>query len=393
MPTDEFYRNFDSLVMRKFFVPESITNQVSEIINKYATASSLDAYLKDPRWDSLETVLIKNLRENRPVFYFVDSVDEEIRHAPSYWMDCQKGLFYTVMHLLREERAETGLHVCICIRDLVYASILRTSEHATRYVASKQIRILHWGRKAASLFLRRKVESLPAECLMRPNDDTASPIKRWLGHDSVSNVTRQIEESLESYILRHTRLLPRDLVIVGNELCNAVLECKANGRELDHSTIREVVSKVAKAFARETILICGNHLAVSSLPRFGLNAHFGGDEPVPSDWAATKIEEMIREIGKDVFTEKELEHTLDGYHGAYESDAERTKYLQYRIDTILWQHGLLGFREHGDDEACVFYNTYATNDFFLPKGKERYVFHPSLVDLLSIRPIGKHPIG
>lgn len=390
-PTN-FFNRFSRLVPRHFETPESIFNQVSDIISRYGSPRKAIDYLNDPLWESFEATILRDLHLNRPVCYFIDAIDEDFRHAPSAWIDCQKGLFYTVMGLLRDTEIDSGLHICICIRDIVYSSVLQSSEHSSRYYNVAPIRLLEWSRESASVFLKEKLKSLPPAYMMEPN--ARDKAKAWLGFHTIRNVRRKIDENVLDYILRHTRFLPRDIVNMGNALCLKVIEAKTRQRTLTEEEVRNTVATVAELIGNETLRICGNHLAVSSLPRFGLKKLYEKtpDQPIESDWATEIITQMLWDIGKDIFTEEELHQALEKYQDEFAVGAEKTKYRQYRIETILWQHGLLGYKERIRSEKSVFYSSAFTN-FFLPPGKPRYVLHSSLIDAIKIRSVGKMPVA
>ena len=73
-----------------------------QIIHSANTAHQLDKILNAPLWDDFEDLLGEAMRACPPVFFYLDGVDEEFSSAPLYWLQCQKGLFYEVMALLRE---------------------------------------------------------------------------------------------------------------------------------------------------------------------------------------------------------------------------------------------------------------------------------------------------
>jgi len=114
-------------------------------VNSHNTENHVVRYLEDPAWDDLEDVLAETVRSSRPVFFYLDAVDETFINAPAYWLRCQEGLFLQVMRQLRNPKFGGRLHVVICIRDIVLSSIYR-SEHAPRYQDEPHIRVLSWDR-------------------------------------------------------------------------------------------------------------------------------------------------------------------------------------------------------------------------------------------------------
>ena len=144
-----------------FIRPRSIYSAVRDIINQRQTAHQLSAYLDDPLWDDLEDLLGEVVSHCKPVYFYLDAVDEEFSHAPMYWLKCQEGLFYQVMRLLRDHKLGGRLHVVICIRDIVMSSVY-LSEHAPRYYNEPHIRVLTWDRELAALPARAEAEAAAA---------------------------------------------------------------------------------------------------------------------------------------------------------------------------------------------------------------------------------------
>ena len=171
--------------------------------------------LNAPLWDDFEDLLGEAMRACPPVFFYLDGVDEEFSSAPLYWLQCQKGLFYEVMALLRDTRLGGKLHIVVSIRDIVFSSILR-SEHAPRYIGEPHIRLLNWTDESLYFFLERKLEALGDEYFASGPPDVRS-CETWLGCRSLDGEPDR--ENVADYLLRHTRLIPRDVVSLGNALC------------------------------------------------------------------------------------------------------------------------------------------------------------------------------
>ena len=112
----------------------------------------------------------------KPIYFYLDAVDEEFSHAPMYWLRCQEGLFYQVMRLLRDHRLGGRLHVVVCIRDIVMSSVYR-SEHAPRYYNEPHIRVLTWDRGSLLYLLEHKLQRLPQLLLMRRSANSLTTIR------------------------------------------------------------------------------------------------------------------------------------------------------------------------------------------------------------------------
>ena len=208
--------------------PRSIYSQVRDIINQRHTAHQLSAYLDDPLWDDLEDLLGDVVGQCKPIYFYLDALDEEFSHAPMYWLKCQEGLFYQVMRLLRDHKLGGRLHIVICIRDIVMSSVYR-SEHAPRYYNEPHIRVLTWDRSSLLYLLQRKLQRLPPSLLMRRAASGPPTIGDWLGINGEWPGPDD-DGPIEDYLLSHTRLIPRDIISLGNDLNEEVLRQKQAGQ-------------------------------------------------------------------------------------------------------------------------------------------------------------------
>jgi len=400
--------------------PMSVYSQVRAIVRRNHSGPKLLDFLEDEDWDAIELRLGTQLADTRPICFYLDAVDEEFRHAPMHWLMCQKGLFYQVMRFLRSARLGGRLHIVISIRDLVYSSIMQT-EHMTRYVEPQRIRVLEWNIHSIRYLLRAKVEQLDPRLYL--GDDAATePLARWLGTKTIKNSKRNVVEDLEFYILRHTRLIPRDLVILLNMLHISALAAQEEGRSLRDEELRTVVSNAARLFGIEQLAIAGNQLSVGYLPReavegdfvdlltgelpngpnaeagltpgiaFDPNEHgyvyrgldqYDGTNPELAAAAAYQrgiiddLSDLLLAIGFDRFTTEEF--------SAAEEEAERL-FAGGRALSVLWQNGLLGYTEDDDFEtgAPVFYSATNVDSLDVPANKSGYVLHPCLIDAIGL---------
>lgn len=142
-------------IFPKYKFPMTIYAEVRNILSHYSTRNLFNEYAERKEWDEIEVIVGIILRTLPPIYFFIDSVDEEYGHAPMYWLRCQKGLFYRVMRLLRKDTYGNKLHVIICIRDNVMASICE-SEHHTRYINEEHVKLLNWNYMSIKYFLKVK---------------------------------------------------------------------------------------------------------------------------------------------------------------------------------------------------------------------------------------------
>ncbi len=351
--------------------PRSIYSEVRDIINERQTAHQLSAYLDDPLWDDLEDLLGEVVGQCKPIYFYLDAVDEEFGHAPMYWLKCQEGLFYQVMRLLRDHRLGGRLHVVVCIRDIVMSSVYR-SEHAPRYYNEPHIRVLTWDRSSLLYLLQQKLQRLPPSLLMRRAVGGPPTIRDWLGvngHWPGADGAGTIED----YLLSHTRLIPRDVISLGNELSEEVLRQKQAGQEgLPPAALQAVVQRCAKRFGDSQLAQCANQISSDLMPK---NAALHNYSELFTSTQAyisgvqEEVRSFVRMIGADRFPRADLEALQEMADLHFENATN--------LASVLWQNGLLGYVDETGRRR--FYSMGDVEEFHFPPEVDTYVLHPCLV--------------
>src|SRR5579863_5505830 len=351
--------------------PRSIYSEVRDIINQRQTAHQLSTFLDDPLWDDLEDLLGEVLGRCKPVYFYLDALDEEFSHAPMYWLKCQEGLFYQVMRLLRDPRRGGRLHIVVCIRDIVMSSVSR-SGHAPRYYNEPHIRVLTWDRNSLLYLLQRKLARLPPSLLMRRAATGPPSIGDWLG------VSGQWpgpdgEGPIEDYLLSHTRLIPRDIISLGNDLNEEVLRTKQAGLDgLPPAALQRVVQRGAKRFGDSQLAQCANQISSDLMPQ-GAALHDYSELFTSTQAYISGVQEDVRSfvrlIGVDRFSRADLEALQEVADLHFEKATD--------LASVLWQNGLLGYIDESGRRR--FYSMGDVEQFHFPPEVATYVLHPCLV--------------
>jgi Protein tyrosine and serine/threonine kinase len=351
--------------------PRSIYSQVRDIINQQQTAHQLSTYLDDPLWDDLEDLLAEVVSHCKPIYFYLDAVDEEFSHAPMYWLKCQEGLFYQVMRLLRDQKLGGRLHVVICIRDIVMSSVYR-SEHAPRYYNEPHIRVLTWDRGSLLYLLGQKLKRLPQSLLMRRATTGSPTIGDWLGVNG-DWAGPDGDGTIEDYLLSHTRLIPRDIISLGNELSEEVLRQKQAGREgLPAAALQGVVQRCAKRFGDSQLAQCANQISSDLMPRNAALQEYS--ELFTSTQAyisgvQEEVRSFVRMIGVDRFSRGDLAALQEVADLHFEKATD--------LASVLWQNGLLGYVDESGQRR--FYSMGDVEQYHFPPDAGTYVLHPCLV--------------
>lgn len=370
-------REYFNVLYPKYKVPMSIYDELRNILVSYDSRKGFDMYIERREWDELAYILGTILKKMPPIYFFIDSIDEEYAHAPMYWLRCQKGLFYRVMRFVRDANFGNKLHVIISIRDSVMASICE-SEHQTRYINEDHIHILHWDYTAIQSFWDYKIKQLDDDYFLKQGQ--GKDIQRWLGISKIYNIHRGIFEPIEQYLIRHTRLIPRDVVIMGNSLAKVVSDVKKNTTYDIESLIRKCVSDCARTFGRELLINCANQIVNNEMPGSAARYEYSEVYTSAKDYVestAIILRDILKNIKSDRFTMNELE--------MIEKKSKMKLGENNQMIDILWQNGVIGYMEpnpNGDETEMFFNNEYP--DFLLPREKRTYFFRSCMIDALGL---------
>jgi Protein kinase domain len=279
-------------------------------------------------------------------------------------------LFLQVMRLLRDHKLGGRLHVVICIRDIVMSSVYR-SEHAPRYYNEPHIRVLTWDRGSLLYLLEQKLQRLPPSLVMRRGTPGARTIRDWLGIDGDWQGPDG-DGTIEDYLLDHTRLIPRDIISLGNDLSEEVLRHKQAGQSgLPAAAIAAVVQRSAKRFGDSQLAQCANQISSDLTPKNAALQEYSELFTSTQSYilgVQEDVRSFVRLIGVDRFSRADLQ--------ALQEMADLHFEKATHLAAVLWQNGLLGFVDEAGRRR--FYSMGDVEQFHLPQDAGTYVLHPCL---------------
>lgn len=312
-------------------------------------------YLKDKL-----TLILRNAPE---MYFFLDSIDLEYEHAPLHWLMCQKGLYYAVLSFLQEDILGEKLHLIITLRDNVFTSILR-SEHNTKFAAESHVFPLIWNYPNIKCFLSQKILGLD-DCYFIVENIQQKTIQTWLSISTINNEFEK-EEKIEDFLIRHTRLVPRDVIIICNELAKLHAEVVLHHCKNISDRIKEIVLKNSRVYGSELLTICAKNITANIMPngagRYDYSEGFTANQ-FYHESIYTKLTALLSsviskfEFGKDTIAELERKGTAIFGENSYVLD-------------VLWQNNVIGYI---DNETSYFYGQGFTNDILLSREKNHYI--------------------
>ncbi len=359
----------------------SVFNQLTSFLANFNSEHNLKSFLYKEEWAAFETELNTLIKESPPIYFFLDQLDDDFIHAPYQWLKCQYGLFACMFRFIRNNTFGGRLHIVACIREMAYSYILHTQD-GTKYLSESKIKILRWDKEITKHFLEKKIQSLDDKYFSNPNKPKT--IANFFGMDTITlKRDNGFNENISSYILRHTMLMPRDIINIGNIYC----EKKSLNKEYDNRILlKEAVKYVARQIAKEQTVIA-SILIINKWIYNGVveddNFEFFVSEQMIQN-VNKELCKMIKKIGKDRFTSKLLRNI----------EKKLSEYKMSQTDkpfNALFLAGLLGYIEKDADSNLkeIFFSESRNTQFSLPELKKDYVFHSSLIDFLEIKPIGK----
>lgn len=384
---EDFLDSYKNLLYPQYKIKSNIYAEVKNILCYYSTKNAIENYFQLREWDELKTYLGQEvLNYFPPMYFFLDCIDEEYGHAPMYWLRSQKGLFYTVMRLLRSYAFGNRLHIIISIRDQVLSSVFR-SEHKSRYINDEHIKILKWNYNSISYFLDEKIKNLDNEYFMIPKEKN---LENWLGTKFIYNKIRNIEEPLKQYLLRHTRMIPRDIIIVGNAL-SSIDFSELESKEEYFDRVRMCISKASTSFGNELMVLCANQILNDDMPNSAGRKNYS--EVYTSiqeynDLISSELKIILNMLPSDRFSWNDILIIKN----SIKNDKNLNELENVSLDKVfdvLWQNGAIGYINkgpNGNEEIFFIDNEY--EDFLLPKGKNEYVLRSCVLDSIGF-PIEK----
>jgi hypothetical protein len=369
----------------------SITSEFERILNEHSTMPDLLAFLDEGRWRELDDAVGRALAQRAtPLCFFLDIVEEDSAYAPLHWLWCMKGLLRQILRFIRKPLGTSDkLHIYVAIREQTWVELGKLMP--TSLEQHPAVRVLRWDEPALLEFFARKISLLPEHYLFENLDTEETPeqiVDAWLGTPTVPNSIRAQLESTSTYIVRHTRLIPRDIVVVGNALAREVYAARQTGRNcVEPERIRAAISTSAGAAAWEEMQWCALEIVANWLSR--AETYEQQEKILPDEDAAGRVAQglgdLLSSCSADIILDEELDDLAN--------DADTRFGRPTDLKQLLWRHGLIGW---GPSMEGPFRFSYGVGLFGreAPRPEEACVaMHPALIDAVNLTAHGNIPIN
>lgn len=373
-------------ILPKIQAPTSLFSQLQSTLSSFNSQKDIEKYLSSELWGPLEYELADLVKRTPPIYFFLDQVDDDFTHSPHAWLQCQYGLFETIFRLIRNGTYGRRLHITACLREFVYAYVLN-NPHGSKYLSETKIVVLKWNQNGAKYFLKKKIEHIDSDFFYQKPKENKN-LRDFFGMENVQTIRDNAEhnEDLDQYIVRHTMLMPRDIINIGNQFYRTVMSI-TNGRsnlEILKQAVRFTAKQIAIEQLRIASLMMSTKWIYNGAYEDDVASFFFDDNFV--EGVQRKLEELILSIKKDRFSNKTLVRRINDKH-KFGFDQKDKPF------NSLFVAGLLGYVRNDDtgNKSEIFFSESRESQFQLPMYQKEYVFHSSLIDHLSIKP-SKKPV-
>ena len=370
-------------------VPQTIYAAFGGILRDHPTIAQIRGFLDDPGWEQIDYGFERLLEQRDiPLCFFLDTGEEDSSHAPRYWLWCQLGLVRQVLTYAQNDRLAEKLCVFIAIREQVWVELRNLQP--TLLENHPNVRILRWDAPVPLEFFADKIRLLPEEYRLGeidPDAESSDVVAAWLGSARVPNSIRPLEESTAEYILRHTRLVPRDIICVGNFLAGEVFAARSRGdSSVADERIHLAVADAARTSGWEELEWCALDLIGSWL---------AGARTRPERHAILADEESHRTVARglgdllglcsaDVVEDTEFDVMADEASGRFGRPVD--------LSHLLWRHGLIGFGHSPEGPFQFAHETRLSGRDAAPPPGTHIALHPALIDAVGVAPAGEKPV-
>lgn len=370
--------------------PRPISLEFDRIVNENGSLPDLLKFLDHEGWHEIDHAVGVALGErSRPLCYFIDIVQEDSAYAPLYWLWCMKGLLRQILRFIREPLGGDKLRIFVAVREQIWTELGKATP--INLEQHPNVRVLRWDSPALLEFLGSKIRSLPDLCRLGdidPESDPAEVVAAWLGSSTIHNRVRDVDEPMTNYILRHTRLIPRDIVVVGNVLAREVYAVRMRGADqLDPARIHLAIADSARTAGWEELHWCALEIISGWLAAATGSVERG--RILPDEDAAGRVARELSSLLKsctyDVISDEDLDDL--------EREAQERLGKKVDLKSLLWRHGLIGWGSSQEGPFRFSYGDALPGRDAPPPEESHVAMHPVLIDAVGIVPRNEIPIS
>lgn len=343
-------------------VPMLIGTAMKRIITEYLGKESIENYISRPDWNDLRFTIKKCVKKLESIYFFIDSIDEGYEDNPKFWKYVQEGLFFEMLRLERDKLFGDKVQIYVAIREDLVASLVEREQYG---IYSGSIQKLNWSWKEMKKFFSEKIQNLEDGYFML--DEGKKDIGRWLSITDIEDIWMEKRVDVMDYILDHTRLLPRDLIEMGNALAEIKFDRYDDSGTNIEDAVRQCVQDTARSFGNELASICANrlHRELKTFLSSGQGSYSSDQEYNISPRLV--LLNLINEHLSKKMKWNDLERFETRLY-------DNMSYNTHFVLDVLWQSGMIGYLDKNSHGKIIEkYFNGDINGWEMPRKKNGYI--------------------
>ena len=234
---EDLRRFLDSVLSNFSFVPLGPFHYFTELSAKLDTSGHkmLGQVRKEVRHMS---GLLHSIR--RPVYVFLDNLDDYYELQPALWMSSMYGQLRAVREITL---AHKNIHVFTSIRQDVYEQF----EDEMKLQYFDYVAHLKYSKDELLKIFESHIAELENDLLVRPEKRADDPWEAFFGDAVIiRNAFADIDEDIKDYIHRHTLGRPRDIIHMGT-----ILLANSPAKAFSENDVKNAVQVASKDIAKQ----------------------------------------------------------------------------------------------------------------------------------------------
>jgi hypothetical protein len=334
----------------------------------------------------LEAELTQILHHHKPIHFLIDGLDEFASRDPRSWLEIQAAL-YKLVFLRDLGRAQSrSVHLTISLRKYVYSAARSIDAQKDREVGVYQ---LLWDIQTARKFMDRRLWKARKQLPGGASTTMDRPLATWLGVDTIVPPRRGRPEAIETYVLRHTRCTPRQIVTMVHAFSQWL--SSEPGRQVDDDMVRELVATQSRSnaelcletAAEELLSLLGNPTGIKRPAAFQQRSLVA--------FVADQIQKVVMACGREI-ADRETLRTAAQEHLADLITGGETPDIRDLAEDILWRSGVFAFPDRDSGGWTFTWSPRAQGMSSVPQYVRTIGFHPSMIDLCDLELSDAGPI-
>jgi len=327
------------------------------------------------------------LQQYGGVHYLIDGLDEFSLADPRGWSALQVGLFKAIFLMASLSKNSQYLKVTIAIRNYVHSIITSEDPHYDR--AKSDVAILNWDKVAAKAFLESCLNKI-ANGNFADSDKLLAdrPFANWLGFDDIKISSRNMNEDVEEYFLRHTRLTPRHIVEAINTICKEKNIARNRNTAFSVNDFKEAISEQAYGHGKAMFKHAAEELR-AQLEEIEIEHSKElrkKSTKTQNTTLADRLEEVVAYCGDEVIEMDYLDLVIhDKFFNG--SDIKSPEYKAQReiIKNVMWRSAIFAYKKN-EEENWKFCWSKGELGLAGPKRRASFVgFHSTLIDVCDLK--------